>query len=229
MCRLSDSASGPSCHPAWMSEGESSCRSSHMPRRSCKAGPTPGSSGRDSSSAITPKRVAAGESLCRVGGTWPCSRACTKGARRAGGRRSAMGKSTRPWSACCNKPAWVCSCPVCRVRARSMPPSRRSVSTEPGTLTIASPRLAKAPSQQSRTGPCGARRQMPPKPCGSSCSSCSVVSASVHRSKGVVSELDVAGLSFMRAGPLQAASTSCKLRCTRAPESVSSNGLRRRR
>ena len=54
---------------AWMSLGESSCRSSHTPRRSAKAAPTPGSSGKDSSSATTPKRVKVGVALWRVGGT----------------------------------------------------------------------------------------------------------------------------------------------------------------
>jgi hypothetical protein len=50
--------------PDSKSEGDKAYKSNQTPKRSVKAGPTPGSSGKDSSSAITPKRVLPGWALC---------------------------------------------------------------------------------------------------------------------------------------------------------------------
>ena len=161
--------------------------------------------------------------------------ACVMGAMSDAGKRSAMLMQTTPWSACCSKPDCMCKLPVCKVRDKSMPPNSRSRSTLPGTLTVFKPKPIKALSHCSRTGPKGARNQMPPNPAGSICRSCNDVRASCQVSNSGAS-FDMASEtsalcafnSFCKCCDY-AAKISCKLRLTRSPESVSSSGLRRRR
>ena len=142
------------------------------------------------------------------------------GAIKAVGKRSAMLMQTRPRSACCNKPVCICKRPDCSVRDKSMPPNKRSTSILPGNLTVLRPVSERCLNQSSRTGPNGARNQMPPQPCESICSSCNDVMASFHVSRPFKS-------SAMH--KTQGFRISCRHLLTRSPESVSSSGLRLRR
>ena len=148
-----------------------------MPRRSCKASAMGGSSSKASSKAISPS-LASWESPPPWGVTRPLSSTCAKMAAASWAMRSAMGASKRDWSDCASKPAWVMGRPVFKVALKSKPPKRRSLSMLLGSRLTSGRRCCSMVSHSSRTGPWGARSQMPRKPTGSICRAASAHSAS---------------------------------------------------